>query len=479
MIKIYINNSLSKIENINDKLHNVIKQELTYENPELAFQKNQYISKLRSLNTRLDTPGLKITNKSQLIKQRNKLKWLLKHYDKDLSIKFYKNNQFPSGLLKRVVNIINNMGYEYELIDERKKPKLHNANLTLKNQFPSFRYYQNKIIQATQNSERGAIESACGTGKTLMINKLIWKMGVNTLIITPGKDINKMLYDSFIHFFGKGKVQKVDSKTTKINKPIAIGNIQALVKLKKGVLDNIDMSLWEEAHHNSATSYQFLNENHLNNCYYRYLFTATFYRNDGFEIGLEAFTDQILYQYTFKQAIKDGYLTKPEFIWIENEAPYYEKYQTEYKKSIVENAKRNKIISDLITKHQKQSTLVLVKQLEHGKILSKLNNVEFMHGQLSDTKRQKLLKDFKEQKIKTLIATDGVCGEGIDIPCIEVLISAHGGKAQSKIVQAVGRPIRIYPEKKKALIYDFRDKGSKYLEEHASIRETIYNQFRL
>jgi len=55
-----------------------------------------------------------------------------------------------------------------------------------------------------------------------------------------------------------------------------------------------------------------------------------------------------------------------------------------------------------------------------------------------------------------------------------VLIMGGGGKARSQIMQNIGRVLRIYPGKEEALVYDFVDRGSKWLHEHSLLRQEIY-----
>ena len=52
-----------------------------------------------------------------------------------------------------------------------------------------------------------------------------------------------------------------------------------------------------------------------------------------------------------------------------------------------------------------------------------------------------------------------------------------GGKAKSKVIQNVGRVLRLFANKKESIIYDFQDAGANYLEEHAIARRDVYNEY--
>ena len=87
-----------------------------------------------------------------------------------------------------------------------------------------------------------------------------------------------------------------------------------------------------------------------------------------------------------------------------------------------------------------------------------------------------MLRDFREGRITTLIGTS-VLGEGVDLPCAETLILASGGKAESQVIQNVGRVLRNFKGKLDALIIDFDDRDEGTLEDHSDIRFSYYEKY--
>ena len=64
--------------------------------------------------------------------------------------------------------------------------------------------------------------------------------------------------------------------------------------------------------------------------------------------------------------------------------------------------------------------------------------------------------------------------EGVDIPEVNVLIIAAGGKSEVKTIQRIGRGLR----KKKVggvLVFDFKD-ASKFLDRHSIDRIKVYQK---
>lgn len=314
------------------------------------------------------------------------------------------------------------------------------------------------------------------TGKTLTIARMIWELGVKTLVITPNKSITDNMVDTLVKHFGKGKVSKLSTKMTKTN-DINVCNIQALIKMNPELFNDLDCVIIDEFHHASAATYQEVNEKHLRNCYYRIGMTATNFRNDGSDLALEAVLSEVLYEYTIKQAIADGFLIRPKFHIEETSLEARSTYQKEYKEGIVENEERNDLIAQIAEHHAADSVIILVQQIEHGeKLKDMIPSATFLHGDEKDSVRVNVMNDYRKGKIKCLIGTS-VIGEGVDLPRASILILAGGGKAKSAVMQNVGRVLRPFEGKTTAIVYDFTDTGSSYLEEHSKLRQEIYQQY--
>lgn len=477
MAKIVIENSTCKIEGISAEVEATIKSELRYLNQNISFS---YQSNQRQIN-RLERlkQDKRFSSSSQSIDaELTKLERVNRGLYHQLYTHLYKKGVFPTGLLPLVKEILEHHGMPCELVDLRKQPEKNKVKYVLKESFPPMRYYQKESAKMAADYGRGIIVAPTGTGKTLTMCRMIWELGVKTLIITPSKAITDNMVDALIKHFGKGQVAKLNTKSKKISN-INVCNIQALVKVPAKLITEVDAVFIDEFHHAAAETYQEVNLNHLKNTYYRIGVTATNFRNDGSDLALEAVLSEVLYEYSIAQAIKDGFLVKPEFQIIDNKSPIIDgNYQREYKDCLVNNVDRNALIAGLTGKHKSDSVIVLVQQVEHGELLKKLiPGAEFIHGQEKDSDRQRMMENFRKGKIKCLIGTS-VIGEGVDLPIANVLIMAGGGKSRSQIMQNVGRVLRPFANKTSALVYDFADEGTQYLSEHSRLRREIYEVYK-
>ena len=171
------------------------------------------------------------------------------------------------------------------------------------------------------------------------------------------------------------------------------------------------------------------------------------------------------------------------------------------KASVECNKPRNERIVDLVKKLDQydKTKVVFVASVEHGKklqdmlekegiytelltgdtenrILKKLEapsdnseedeNVTYTDVELAESEEK--LKEFNKKRtilfekmgkgeLKTIIATDKIMGEGVDIPAIDSLVLTNMRKSRVTAMQVVGRALRKKEGKKEALIFDFDD----------------------
>jgi superfamily II DNA or RNA helicase len=478
MINITVDNVICQLDKSELRLNLALKKLLSYRNQSVSYalyDTKKKIEKFETLVKKTKDPGKIARFEGQL----RRFRFIAEKLQREAVICLYENNTFPTGLLPRVEAFFQKDGISYEIIDKREKPQLNIHKFNTLESFPPLRYYQKAAIKELKQRHRGVVVFPTAAGKTLTAAKMIQELGLNTIIVTPGKEITNLMFDVMLQFYGKGKVQKLSSNCKQIVnlKPIVIVNIQALIKLPPDLFKNYHAVFIDEFHRSAADTYQECNEKHLKNCYYKCGLTGTFFRNDNSDMAMEGVLSEALYEYPLKDAIADGFIMEPQFQMVEFKNSVHGSYQQQYKKGIVENEERNKLIATIAKKEEPNSVLVLVQQVQHGERLKKLiPEATFIHGTEKDSVRVQILEDFRNEKIKILIGTS-VIGEGVDLPIAGTLIIAGGGKAKSGIIQNIGRVLRMHPKKKQALIYDFTDEGSTYLNRHSLERRDIYNTY--
>jgi len=130
-----------------------------------------------------------------------------------------------------------------------------------------------------------------------------------------------------------------------------------------------------------------------------------------------------------------------------------------------------------------EQVLILVDQKDKaGKVIHKflkkcgIENT-YISGDNKNEEADAVIEAFNEKEIRVLVAT-GVLGEGIDLKSTQHLILGGGGKSEIKLVQAIGRCVRLYPDKPESYVYDCNFLTTNFMEKHSEIRKNIFeNQF--
>ena len=118
----------------------------------------------------------------------------------------------------------------------------------------------------------------------------------------------------------------------------------------------------------------------------------------------------------------------------------------------------------------------MVVRVNHGNVLmEKLKShlaVAFLDGQKSSKERLSTIKMMKDGNLDVLIASK-IFDQGVDIPELDALVLAGSGKSSGRALQRIGRVIRKFPGKKKAIVVEFFD-NCKFLRNHSEARIDIY-----
>jgi superfamily II DNA or RNA helicase len=177
-----------------------------------------------------------------------------------------------------------------------------------------------------------------------------------------------------------------------------------------------------------------------------------------------------------------GYLIRPTIIMVGIHEPKIEvggSYATVYNRLIVHNDYRNAKIVEKVNEAIGQGMRTLVttsKSLEHIEILDELlrregYSVAVLTGATTASERKRLVNAYKKGKVDVLLGT--VLGEGVDIPEVECVVNAEGGKSDIRTMQRF-RNLTTAPGKTRAVMYDFTDWTHKYLARHSLARFRAY-----
>jgi len=394
---------------------------------------------------------------------------------------FWRGSIFPVGLAGVVYEQLNKEGYEIVVKDLRSKPE-HGPGLEFRGEVRDYQKIEDQCITAS----RGIINFATGAGKTAVAARIIARIDVPTLYIVPTVELLHQTARE-LHTFLRIPIGKLGDGFKEFDEYIVVATIQTLHAGLSGksqsnrqvihVLTEKQLLFVDEAHHLGADS--FYKVVTASKAYYKFGLTGTPYRSDEAGIMLRAATGKVIAKISSSDLIQRGVLAKAHVkMFVTNTIKHLgTNFQEVYENGIVKNDVRNRLIATITNERVAEGkvVLILVKLLEHGRILERLiPGSVFISGQDTSEKREEVMNGIRSKELKAVIATK-IYDEGVDIPSIDVLIVAAGGTSKVKAIQRVGRALRKSEGKDETEIIDFVDIFQKTLLKHSRERRKMYD----
>ena len=202
-------------------------------------------------------------------------------------------------------------------------------------------------------------------------------------------------------------------------------------------------------------------------------------RLDGKDLDLEAASGPINYSVDMHTLIDTGWLVRPHVYYLKVPPRYISPKDSHLVNCKVYNTLREfhidkyKERTELAAEAAKvlaiagHSTLISVRHIDHGNQLKELlpTAVEIYAETYN---RVALFEKFREGNIPIVIST--LCKEGIDIPRCSAVVIAHDTQDAQ---QLVGRIVRLYPGKEKAIVVHLVDEHPVF-KKHIKFNEKVF-----
>jgi len=420
-----------------------------------------------------------------------------------------KGNLFYTGMMSDVLALLREAGIQYVIRDDRVCPSANLPELRFKPK--EIRDYQTVTVDVAKRATRGILQAATGSGKTLMVCQLVGEIKTAPfLFFVMSCDLLRQAHEELssrlnvpIGMVGDGVVDIQGINVVMVQTAIQALNWKnsafnasdyryddednwsdtTVQRTSKGeeIADLVRSArgfYYDETHHAACRTAQELLEA-SKNAYWRYGGSATPFREDGAEKMLKALFGRVLVNVTASYLIQNDYLVKPYIFNVrfdEGADEHLEKSQDKrfgfsqvYKASVTGNAKLHDLTVKIVNHLEKLgvSTLVLVKHYDHGdQLVARKPGVPFIKGTMPAKKRKGILDGLRDGTIRTAVATT-LADEGLDVRRLGAVVIAGGGRSITRVYQRVGRALRKFEGKDKALVFLFQHQ-CKFLDEHAA-----------
>jgi len=351
------------------------------------------------------------------------------------------------------------------------------AKILMKSVKILIRDYQLDAFAHAINSKRCVLLSPTASGKSLIIYCIIRMMTTlnkRSLLIVPTTSLVEQMYKDF-QDYGWEAEKEVQRKyygyEIDDSKPVVISTWQSLATFDKKYFEQFDCVVGDEAHLYKSKELQKIMSACVN-AKYRIGTTGTLDDSKVHKLVLEGLFGPVHSVTTTRELIDKKQLAdlkiqcvilkyaKEECINVKR-LNYQE--EMDY---IVTHQKRNNFIKNL-AKKQTGNTLVLFQYVEkHGKFLHDLigdtldhqtRKLFFVYGG-TDTKDRETIRSITENENNAIIvASYGTFSTGINIRNLHNVIFASPTKSKIRVLQSLGRGLRLGDSKTKATLYDIAD----------------------
>jgi superfamily II DNA or RNA helicase len=251
------------------------------------------------------------------------------------------------------------------------------------------------------------------------------------------------------------------------------------------LLKAFPLLILDECHHYRGTG-EWYKVPHEFDSRFKVGLSATAYMDNATEqergiIWLKATCGPICYDVTISRLISDGYLMKQHVKMFKVTTPDLngKKWSsTMRQRAIVHNKKRNMIVAKCAEKYANEGrpVAIIARLHEHiANLCEAMDDIGLEYrtitGRDDHATREDIVDGLINGDYHVIIGT--VIGEGVDIPQIEVVINAEGGKDVKTTVQRQ-RNLTINEGKKRAVLVDFLDETNEHLRKHSESRLEVY-----
>ena len=359
------------------------------------------------------------------------------------------------------------------------------------------RDYQINAIHNILESDRGLILSPTGSGKSFIIYALVryYLKTLNDkkiLIIVPTTNLVEQMYGDFADYgwFPDEHCHKLYAGSDKnTDREVVISTWQSIYKLDKKYFSQFGAVFVDECHLAKAKSLTGIMTK-LHDCQYRIGTTGTLDGSEIHQLVLEGLFAKHKEVTTTAQLVKQKYLSNLNIRCLVLNHVKTNKRQRTYQEEmdyLSKSPARNNYICKLALTLE-GNTLILaqyIKQLETLTLAltdhTKDRKIFFVYGATEAVERDKIRGIVEEENDAIIVASYGVFSMGINIKRLHNIIFASPYKSQIKVLQSIGRGLRLTKDKTECNLFDIADdlcynNKSNYTLKHFEERILIYSQ---
>jgi superfamily II DNA or RNA helicase len=389
----------------------------------------------------------------------------------------------PRGHVRQVISLCRRYRVKYRIDDQRRN--LPSVDFSFKGQLKPF---QQEAANRMLTKEFGTLSSPTGSGKTIMALYIVAQRRQPALIIMHTKDLVHQWIARIKSFLSipEEEIGLIGGGKMVIGKKITVALVQSLYKFAEKVSPHIGNLIVDECHRIPSRTFT----DAVTEFDSRYMLglSATPWRRDKLSKLIFWHLGDVHHEVDKNYLIESGFVLPADVIFREtNFRPFHDPVM-EYSKMLSElttDDERNRIIAADIARESQDTPgvcLVLTDRKKHCETLQTImkykHNVsaDILTGDLSSSQRLEIVQRLNQGRVKVLIATGQLIGEGFDCRQLSTLFLATPVRFSGRVLQYLGRVLRPAPAKSTARVFDYVDVHVDPLVAAAKARRKVYRR---
>ena len=366
-----------------------------------------------------------------------------------------------------------------DITHEEVQEYANSLNLHGRGQPIDIRDYQLDAVHTALVHRRRVLLSPTGSGKSLIIYTIcrwLLEQEKKILVVVPTTSLVEQMFSDFQDYSShngysvEDSCQKLYSGFPKhFDSEILFTTWQSIYTLPKPWFDQFDVIIGDEAHQFKAKSLTTIMEK-LVDVKYKIGTTGSLDDKKINQLVLEGIFGKVHRVTSTKKLQDEGKLSQLKIKALL--VKYPDSVRKPLTKSdyiaemefLVTNSKRNYMLANLAMAC-KGNTLLLFQFVEkHGAVLYDIlkdkvgdRKVFFIHGGVDVDEREHIRKVMSTENNAIIVASYGTMSTGINIPSIENVIFASPSKSVVRVLQSIGRGLRLNTGKTHCNLFDITD----------------------
>jgi len=387
----------------------------------------------------------------------------------------------PRGYIRQLLDLARRHGVPWTIADRRRRLPPLDFEF-----YGRLKPFQQSAVERMLAKEFGTLSAPTGSGKTVMALNMIARRAQPAMVVVHTKDLARQWTARIASFLGipEPEIGRIGGGKSRIGEKITVALVQSLYSRAESVRSAVGHLVVDECHR--IPSRCFTDAVVEFDARYMLGLSATPWRRDGLSKLIFWHIGTLQHKIDAGSLVAAGEVLAAEVVFRETDFTPFSDPVAEYPKMLAELAaddRRNRLIAADVAREasaENGACLVLSDRRHHCETLAALLrfghglSCEVLTGDRKEKERKAVLQRLDAGRVRVLVATGQLIGEGVDSRRLTTLFLATPIRFSGRLLQYLGRVLRPAPGKDRARVFDYVDVYVGPLKAAAEARKRVY-----